>query len=128
MNNFFLWVGYFTGLIAFYSLFVSKNKWVKVASFGVMALLYWQLTAWEDRRPKDDGFGAFRYACMKKFYREHTANVDEIFNYNIEYLCEANQDYKCEIGLEAKDGSNIRINCLFDEGTGKLKEFKMYPY
>lgn len=128
MFNVFLWVGMLTGLFAFTSVFASDDKRVKLVSIGVIALLYWQLTAWQDRQPKDDGFGAFRVACMKKFFREHTANGGDIFNYNIEYLCEANQDYKCEIGLEAKDGSNIRINCLFDEGTGKLKEFKMYPY
>lgn len=96
-------------------------------SIGVMALLYWQLTAWQDRQPKDDGFGVYRGACLSKFYREHTASLDDIFNYGIKYLCEANQDYKCEIGLEAKVGSDIRVICLFDEETDKIKNFRIYP-
>ena len=127
MSNVFLWVGILTGLFAFTSVFASDDKRVKLVSIGVMALLYWQLTAWQDKQPKDDGFGAFRVACMKKFFRERTANVDEILNYNIQSLSGAYQDYRVEIALEAKVGPNIRVNCLFDEETGKVKDFRIYP-
>mgnify|MGYP003638362680 CR=1 FL=1 len=126
MNNVFLWVGMLTGLFAFTSVFASDDKRVKLVSIGVMALLYWQLTAWQDRQPKDDGFGKYRVACLKKFYRDNTTSLDDIFKYDVKYLSGDDPDYQAQIVLEASNGSNIHINCLFDEITDNFKSFIVY--